>query len=555
MFKAGASGQAASIEFLTTLLRGFEAWRDANSDFQSAYLSLRSQGVTFPPPEAQVRPAEPPSALTLCRSLRAVLDMNTPDAAVAERLAAELVPALDTLSVRIQTNLNSPDLPDYIAELEEIQNALDAFRRFSDSKRLVKPKGQEIPKTKTDAELLMMASFNWARIEEPIPLPLPSSDELLLEGSSGPLLDITEKQVPEVSTLKQLEDMVLIRQIEGLKAGEWMQRAEEFRLENEVLKKEIALLQQKLAELQTNKDPASAETTRFKHRSPLQSSCTTLSPGHNIDLLGFDSPMRSTLTLKPTTSPSSPCNLLKEEAVEVVNDSWFAESCQWSSGLLYKNEDLEVLAKVETERLRARVKLCFRNVSCSFLKDLCLTPVSHDETVVREEMQELPPSLLPPAANYCCELEIRPQRPYRSPPVLAISYNRLSTKVKMGLKLPVPVSKFISPISSPFAEVRNQLIELKQWEESMSFEGLKEGITNMKTLARVFCLHNSLSLYFPSETGLERGIVAFGSGFGVMVGAQVQLDTTASNVSVKAWSSDAVLRNQLLLLLVSQIRH
>lgn len=519
-------------------------------------MSLRSQGVTFPPPEVQARPraAEAPSALTLSRSLRAVLDMNTPDAAVAERLAAELVPALETLSVRIQINLNSPDLPDYIAELEEIQNALDAFRRFSDSKRLVSLKEPEVPKTKTDAELLMMASFNWARLEEPAPLALPSSDELLLEGNSGLLIDITEKQEPEVSTLKQLEDMVLIRQIEGLKAGEWMQRAEEFRLENETLKKEIALLQQKMAELQTNKDLASAETTRFKHRSPLQSSFATLSPGHCIDLLGFDSPMRSTLTLKPTTSPSSPCNFPKEEAVEIVNESWFTESCQWSSGLLYKNEDLEVLAKVETERLRARVKLCFRNVSCSFLKDLCLTPVSH-ETVVREEMQELPPSLLPPTSNYCCELEIRPQRPYSSPPVLAVSYNRLSTKVRVGLKLPVPVSKFISPISSPFAEVRNQLIELKQCEESMSFQGLKEGITNMKTLARVFCLQNALALYFPSETGLERGIVACGSGFGVMVAAQVQLDATASNVSVKTWSSDAVLRSQLLLLLVSQIRH
>lgn len=534
------------MEFLITLLRGFQVWRDASSDFQSAYMALKSQGVTFPPEEVEVRPraSGPSSAVTLSRSLRAVLDLRTPSAAVAEGIAAQLKPLLDSLYVRIQANIDSPDLPDYIAELEEIEGALDAFQRFTESRRLVKPEETEGPKVKTDSELLMMASFNWTRLKEPMPLCLPGSDQC--SQSNGQFLAIPDQEAAERRPPEQLEELVVARQ------GE-MQQAEQLRLENEALKKEVETLRLRVRELQASKDPASAETARHTRRSPLQSSFATLSPGHTVDLLSFDSPMRSTLTLKSTTSPSSPSITAQEEPLEVVNEKWYVESCQWSSGLLYKGEDLEVLAKVEVERQRGRVKLCFRNVSPSFLKDLCLFPVSQ-ETVIREEMQEQPPSLLPPSSQYCCELEIRPTRPYTLSPVLAVSYSRLSAKVKFALRLPVPISKFIEPCSSPFAEVSNLLLGLKQAEKVAEFRGLKEGITNMKTLARVFCLNNALALYFPSETGLERGVVGCGSGFGTLVGAQVQLDPTASNVRIATCCSDPVLRSELLQLLVSQIR-
>ena len=347
-----------------------------------------------------------------------------------------------------------------------------------------------------------------------------------------------------------------------------MQKAEELRLENEALKRELSAFKRSPASpsvksaasgdmsqsLPVSRSSMDEETTRVLRRSPIESAFHTISPSSYIDLLGFDSPLRATINLGRSGSfdaPSTPGRFVKRDP-DIANETWFVQSCLWSSGILYKSEDIEVLAKLEIERLRATVKLCFRNFASEALLSLCIT-VASKEVMVREQMQDPPPSVLAPGAQYVMTLEVRPQRPYVVPPAVTVSYMKLVAKVEIGLKLPLPLTKFVNPVGSEFTDIQAHMRESRTCEKTSKHPGLKPGINNMKTLAKVFCFNNAFTLYFPIETGIERSIIGCGVSFGLTVLSQVQLNETASEVTLTVWSTDNTLREELHRLLTAHI--
>eukprot|EP00898_Chlorokybus_atmophyticus_P005519 jgi/Chlat1/5969/Chrsp4S06181 len=145
-----------------------------------------------------------------------------------------------------------------------------------------------------------------------------------------------------------------------------------------------------------------------------------------MDPFGAVAPMPSGGTIQPTGS--------------VVQ--WYQKLCTTDSGILYEDPFLQIGLKAEYRQHMGRLLLFFGNKSAATLENIrCGVPPM---PALRAQLGPVPPSI-PPQQQVQVSVDVACSQPFVEQPVFQLAYSTQGQSATQTLRLPVVVSKFLSP--------------------------------------------------------------------------------------------------------------
>ena len=254
------------------------------------------------------------------------------------------------------------------------------------------------------------------------------------------------------------------------------------------------------------------------------------------------------IELEPLTLP------IQEELSNPNNTDFYLYALQSPQGTVYQDTALEVTFSIETEDSQGTIYLTFKNLSSNPLIDFKLEYRSNEDCLSLIRRSQTPSSVLEPATCYTAELGLDCKSPFLDSPLVLLSYQLRSSVVSLVLKMPISVTRFVHPCAETVAEVEELWQAIKGNNDKAEFGGLRSDLRSLRAVAEVMSCAGAFHTYTPTETGIERTIIAAGQGLGSRLITRLSLNSSANHIELYCLCADNTLRSAVFALLCDLVR-
>lgn len=351
--------------------------------------------------------------------------------------ALEVSQALD----RFQS-LSSPSKPHQPLFLEERKSApVDIDFRLSQLQKEITDTRNQLFEKQTNAQ----------GIKSPEQIRKETSEKLesLREAHEIALANITHGAMEDEKQLPGLQQRI----------NELMAQVDHARMRHDSRLKDLEKLQNQLLNLKTRN---ASMRERLKQQG--------IATGNAEDYSGF-------LTQRRVESVAG--EMAARSPGSVLNAQEFRNLCYVRDGLLYGNEELDVLFEMKLNNLEGKFRITLENKRPEVLQGLELVLSNEQIEGLRIETQPLAPSDLAGNAKIYRLFSISVSRAFQTVPNILLSYSFQSTSRLLTLRLPIIYPLFITPLNFPLDRVIANWEGLSEWEASVYLPVLHSALKRM----------------------------------------------------------------------------
>lgn len=585
--------QAASIEFLKTLLQAIKAWASrygiapsgGDSDYLKLYRTLSAEKVVFPAdsraspalnsPRAQQSSVSKLQAdLSKCKQtadlLRQMLAANPSQSEVAPT-ASQVSGYKAQLELEIETrssqSSSEAELNLLLDAHDHISKALETYQDYrrsrAHSSNISAPSAPlqqtqaSIDKAEKElSELRNRIYFMRTSVEQ-------NPEQVRVEMEKR----IQEKEEAHRQRLAQLSQSLgaqsngnlleqqlaeTMRQTEQLQTA-LRQKAAEIDRDNKAYARISAENRELTKGLEEARRRAYIKAADSPPRSPepLQDPSFFASARQSLDPF----PKQDSLDLavfQTQRSPISQSSLPMQvdvSSLPIMNEKEYRLLCLQDKGLLFEDAVVKMGAQLQLTGTSGKCVVFVGNGSQEVVEGVTVQVIAVAGVDVQQEARGA--VQVQPGEKAVFPLQVTVQESFTGCPRLLVMYTYQQRPVRIHLKLPIVLARALTPVHSEASESYRLWQSLVDTEDLVRFAGLQAGINSMNSLASVVRFRSNLQLYGAKDLPeLEKGsVLGLGCLGEQLVAALVTIEGNAKSGKIAVRSHSLRLRDAMLGLL------